>query len=208
MYLAQLKLNEQNREVHQDLSNAHKLHQRIMQAFPDEEREKARADWNVLFRQEPESDVVLVSSAIEGNWNRLPSGYLSQPFASKLFDVEQMPFSVGQLLQFRLKANPSKRDNQTRKLIGMFHEADQLEWLSRQGDRNGFAVQQVDVIQTPNIFGRKGEGKAPIRLATVLYQGVLRVKDVDRLVAALQQGIGRGRSYGCGLLSVARFSRH
>ena len=205
MYLAQLKLNEQNREVHQDLSNAHKLHQRIMQAFPDEEREKARADWNVLFRQEPESDVVLVSSAIEGNWNRLPSGYLSQPFASKLFDVEQMPFSVGQLLQFRLKANPSKRDNQTRKLIGMFHEADQLEWLSRQGDRNGFEIQGVDVIQTPNIFGRKGEEKAPIRLATVLYQGVLRVKDVDRLVAALQQGIGRGRSYGCGLLSVAKF---
>lgn len=205
MYLAQLKLNEQNREVHQDLSNAHKLHQRIMQAFPDEEREKARADWNVLFRQEPESDVVLVSSAIEGNWNRLPSGYLSQPFASKLFDVEQMPFTTGQLLQFRLKANPSKRDNQTRKLIGMFHEADQLEWLSRQGDRNGFEIQGVDVIQTPNIFGRKGEGKAPIRLATVLYQGVLRVKDVDRLVAALQQGIGRGRSYGCGLLSVAKF---
>ena len=205
MYLAQLKLNEQNREVHQDLSNAHKLHQRIMQAFPDEEREKARADWNVLFRQEPESDLILVSSAIEGNWNRLPSGYLSQPFASKLFDVEQMPFSVGQLLQFRLKANPSKRDNQTRKLIGMFHEADQLEWLSRQGDRNGFEIQGVDVIQTPNIFGRKGEGKAPIRLATVLYQGVLRVKDVDRLVAALQQGIGRGRSYGCGLLSVAKF---
>jgi len=158
-----------------------------------------------LFRQEPESDVVLVSSAIEGNWNRLPSGYLSQPFASKLFDVEQMPFSVGQLLQFRLKANPSKRDNQTRKLIGMFHEADQLEWLSRQGDRNGFEIQGVDVIQTPNIFGRKGEEKAPIRLATVLYQGVLRVKDVDRLVAALQQGIGRGRSYGCGLLSVAKF---
>lgn len=204
MYLAQLKLNEQNREVHQDLSNAHKLHQRIMQAFPDEEREKARADWNVLFRQEPESDLILVSSAIEGDWNRLPSGYLSQHL-SKPFDVEKTPFTTGQLLQFRLKANPSKRDNQTRKLIGMFHEADQLEWLSRQGDRNGFEIQGVDVIQTPNIFGRKGEGKAPIRLATVLYQGVLRVKDVDRLVAALQQGIGRGRSYGCGLLSVAKF---
>ena len=204
MYLTKLELNNRDRTVLNDLGNAHKLHQRIMQAFPDEERENARADWNVLFRQEPESDVVLVSSAVEGNWNRLPSGYLSQHL-SKPFDVEKTPFTVGQLLQFRLKANPSKRDNQTRKLIGMFHEADQLEWLTRQGDRNGFGIKGVDVIQTPNIFGSKGAGKAPIRLATVLYQGVLKVTEIDRLVVALQQGIGRGRSYGCGLLSVARF---
>ena len=204
MYLTKLELNNRDRAVLNDLGNAHKLHQRIMQAFPDEERENARADWNVLFRQEPESGVVLVSSAIEGDWNRLPSGYLSQHL-SKPFEVEKTLFKVGQLLQFRLKANPSKRDNQSRKLIGMFHEADQLEWLSRQGDRNGFEVKEVDVIQTPNVFGRKGEGKAPIRLATVLYQGVLEVTEVDRLISALQQGIGRGRSYGCGLLSVAKF---
>jgi CRISPR system Cascade subunit CasE len=204
MYLAQLRLNSQSREVHRDLGDAHKLHQRIMQAFPDENRENARADWNVLFRQEPEHDVVLVSSTIEADWTLLPSGYLLGHM-SKPFEVENVAFITGQLLQFRLKANPSKRDNQSRKLIGMFHEADQLEWLRRQGDRNGFVLKEVDVIQTPNIFGIKESGKSSIRLKTVLFQGVLAVENIEQFKIALQQGIGRGRSYGCGLLSVAKF---
>jgi CRISPR system Cascade subunit CasE len=204
MYLAQLKLNSQSRDVHRDLGDAHKLHQRIMQAFPDENRENARADWNVLFRQEPEQDLVLVSSSIEGDWTLLPSGYLLS-HVSKPFDVENIAFMTGQLLQFRLKANPSKRDNQSRKLIGMFNETDQLEWLGRQGDRNGFVLKEMDVIQTPNIFGVKSKGKSPIRLKTVLFQGVLNITDVAQFKLALSQGIGRGRSYGCGLLSVAKF---
>ena len=44
MYLTKLELNNRDRAVLNDLGNAHKLHQRIMQAFPDEERENARAD--------------------------------------------------------------------------------------------------------------------------------------------------------------------
>lgn len=203
MYLTKLALNYRDRLVVKDLSDVHKLHQRIMQAFPNEKRDQARADWQVLFRQEPESDVVLVSSAIEGDWSQLPAGYLLQ-HQSKPFEVEKVPFMLGQMLQFRLKANPSKRDNQSRKLIGLFREVDQLEWLGRQGDRNGFGIRGVDVIQTPKIFGSKGASKNPIRLETVLYQGVLEVMEPTQLVGAIQQGIGRGKSYGCGLLSVAR----
>jgi CRISPR system Cascade subunit CasE len=204
MYLARLELNSRDLHVRKDLSDAHKLHQRIMQAFPDEQREKARADWQVLFRQEPESEVILVSSAIEGTWNNLPAGYLQQ-CQSKSFEPEVQQFAPGRLMQFRLKANPSKRDNQSRKLIGLFNQADQLAWLERQGSNHGFELKGVDVIPTPNAFGMKPKGKAPIRLVTVLYQGILEIVDSDRFMAALEQGIGRGRSYGCGLLSVAKF---
>jgi len=45
MYLSQLILNERQPQVYGDLGNAHRFHQRIMQAFPDEvEREKPRQD--------------------------------------------------------------------------------------------------------------------------------------------------------------------
>ena len=203
MYLAKLDLNERNRDVYRDLGNAHALHQRIMQAFPDEQRENARADWNVLFRQEPDSNVVLVQSEIEGNWDTLPKGYLTH-HQSKPFNAEVIHLESGRVMQFRLKANPSKRDNQTKKLIGMFHQSDQLAWLERQASQHGFTVHGVDVIPTPNVFGVKSGGKAPIRLVTVLYQGILQVSDPAHFLTALQQGIGRGRSYGCGLLSVAK----
>jgi CRISPR system Cascade subunit CasE len=203
MYLARLELNGQERAVCADLGNAHALHQRIMQAFPDEQRQNARADWNILFRQEPDSDVILVQSEIEGCWGNLPPNYLKQ-HSSKSFTPDAKLFDAGRVMQFRLKANPTKRNSQTKKLIGMFHQADQLTWLERKANQHGFILHGVDVIPTPNAFGIKARGQAPIRLVTVLYQGVLQVTDSDLLIAAIQEGIGRGRSYGCGLLSVAR----
>ena len=208
MYLSKLVLNERDRAVQHDLSNAHALHQRIMQAFPDEQRDNPRADWNVLFRQEPDSGIVLVQSGIEPNWTHLPSGYLSdrtdQPIQSKPCDFQIKRLQPGQILQFRLKANPSKRDKQTRKLIGMFHASDQIAWLERQASQHGFKPLGFDVIPTPNVFGIKAKGTAPIRILTVLYQGTLEITDSALFISAIQQGIGRGRSYGCGLLSIAR----
>jgi CRISPR system Cascade subunit CasE len=207
MYLSKLVLNGRNRTVQKDLSNAHKLHQRIMQAFPDEEQRNCpRGDWHILFRQEPDSDLVLVQSGIEPDWSKLPEGYLSgydgKPVA---FDTVQL--SAGRVLQFRLKANPSKRDKETRKTIGLFRRPDQLGWIERKADRCGFKLCGVDVIPSPNVFGMKGKGSSPIRITTALYQGILEITDSGQFLSGLRQGIGRGKSYGCGLLSVARLQQ-
>ena len=206
MYLSKLVLNSRETPVLRDLSNAHKLHQRIMQAFPDEEdRDSPREDWHILFRQEPDSDVVLVQSDLEPDWLKLPPKYLSQHAVKPLvFGANQV--AAGRVLQFRVKANPSKRDNQTKKTIGFYHQADQLAWLERQGNRCGFRLLGVDVIPSPNVFGVKKKGSAPVRLTTVLYQGTLEVTDPKAFLAMVQQGLGRGKSYGCGLLSLARLS--
>jgi len=208
MYLSKLVLNDRDPIVQRDLSNAHALHQRIMQAFPDEEPANPRANWNVLFRQELDSEVVLVQSGIAPNWTHLPSGYLNDraetPVYVKPFDPQVSYLEPGRILQFRLKANPSKRDKDTRKTIGLYHQTDQLAWLERQATRHGFTVHGVDVIPTPNVFGSKAKGNSPIRIFTVLYQGMLQVTDSQLLLTALYAGIGRGKSYGCGLLSIAR----
>ena len=77
MYLSKLVLNGGKMPVLRDLSNAHKFHQRIMQGFPDEaDCVTPRQDWRVLYRQEPESDVVLVQSGVEPDWSKLPERYL------------------------------------------------------------------------------------------------------------------------------------
>ncbi|MGF1603426.1 MAG: type I-E CRISPR-associated protein Cas6/Cse3/CasE [Thermosynechococcaceae cyanobacterium] len=208
MYLSKLVLNERDRKVRSDLSNAHNLHRSIMQAFPDENRENSRADWNILFRQEPDSEVILVQSdaEIEPDWARLPQGYLVQ-HAVKSFDVQASQIKSSQLFQFRLKANPSKRDKASGKLIAMFHQSDQREWLERKGKQCGFSVNGINIIPTPNIFGFKAKGNSPIKIFAVLYQGILEVEDPNLLIESIRQGIGRGRSYGCGLLSIARVLR-
>ncbi|NER00910.1 MAG: type I-E CRISPR-associated protein Cas6/Cse3/CasE, partial [Cyanothece sp. SIO2G6] len=59
----------------------------------------------------------------------------------------------------------------------------------------------------PNVFGKK-TGAEPIRIKTVLYQGILHVTDSTAFLSAIQQGIGRGKSYGCGLLSIMKSPAH
>lgn len=204
MYLSQLTLNERQPLVHRELGNAHKFHQRIMQAFPDEaERDSPRKDWHILFRQEPDRDVVLVQSEIEPDWAKLPTGYLSD-FKVKPVNLTADHLAVGRAFRFRLLANPSKRDNTTKKTIGFSRRPDQLAWLERQSDRCGFRLLGVDVMPSPNVFGIKQKGTAPVRLTTALYQGTLEVTDANAFLRVVQQGLGRGKSYGCGLLSLAR----
>jgi CRISPR system Cascade subunit CasE len=204
MFLSQLILNERQSLVYRDLGNAHKFHQRIMQAFPDQEdRASPREDWHILFRHEPDRDVVLVQSALEPDWSKLPDGYLKH-HAVKAVNLGADQLSAPRLFQFRLLANPSKRDAKSKKTIGFYHRPDQLAWLERQGDRCGFRLHNTDVIPAPNVFGIKKQGTAPIRITTALFQGVLEVTDSDLLFSALKTGIGRGRSYGCGLLSLKR----
>jgi CRISPR system Cascade subunit CasE len=206
MHLSKLILNERDRKVRADLSNAHNMHRSIMQAFPDEQREKSRADWNILFRQEPDSNVILVQSdaEVEPDWSQLPQGYLVRPADVKPFNLQANHIKSGQTFQFRLKANPSKRDHQTRKIIGLYRQIDQLAWLEKQASQHGFVLHSVDTIPTPNIFGLKNKGISPIKIQSVLFQGILQVSDPILLIEAIHVGIGRGRSYGCGLLSIAR----
>ncbi|WP_448514134.1 type I-E CRISPR-associated protein Cas6/Cse3/CasE [Parathermosynechococcus lividus] len=206
MYLSKLILDERQSQVRRDLSDAHKFHQRIMQAFPDEENcDRPRQDWHILFRHEPDSDVVLVQSAIEPDWSKLPAGYLHNHWV-KPMNLGSDQFTLGRVFQFRLRANPSKRDPKTKKTVGFYRRPDQLAWLERQGDRCGFRLHSADAIPSPNVFGIKEKGAAPIRITTALFQGVLEVTIPDQFVATLERGLGRGKSYGCGLLSLARVS--
>jgi CRISPR system Cascade subunit CasE len=212
MYLSQLILNDRDRKVRHDLSNIHNLHRSIMHAFPDveilseEEQKRVRADWQVLFRLEPDSNILLVQSELEPDWGKLPLTYLSQK-QCKPFQPEVSQFPIDRLLRFRLKANPSKRDKETRKTVGLYSQSDQEAWFRRQAAQHGFGVEGLDIIPAANLWGTKEKGQPQIKIHTALFQGVLKVQNPALLVTAIQQGIGRGRSYGCGLLSLQRLDR-
>jgi CRISPR system Cascade subunit CasE len=212
MYLSQIILNDRDRKVRHDLSNIHNLHRSIMQAFPDvetlpeEEQKRVRADWQILFRLEPDSNVLLVQSELEPDWGKLPLTYLTQK-QCKPFQPEISQFPVDRLLRFRLKANPSKRDKETRKTVGLYYQPEQEVWFGRQAVQHGFSVEGLDIIPAANLWGEKARGQPQIKIHTALFQGVLKVQDPALLVAAIQQGIGRGKSYGCGLLSLQRLDR-
>lgn len=210
MFLSKLVLNDRLQKVHQDLANIHKLHQRIMQGFPDEAVSSPRKDWQILYRQEPNpnSNILLVQSNCEPDWSRLPEGYLIPPRQRedqvKSFDLSSWNLSPNHVFQFRIKINPVKREAQSRKLIPLYKPADHLAWFQRKAQDYSFELQSIDSIPVPHIIGKKANNSGRIKIFAVLLQGQLRVQNSERFKIAMAQGIGKGKSYGCGLLSIQR----
>ncbi len=91
----------------------------------------------------------------------------------------------------------------------------QTAWLTdRSGDRWGFEVPvspttgalDIRIVDRGRLDFFKGPRDATrhhVRITTVTFEGRLRVTDVARLRAALLGGIGPGKAYGCGLLTLA-----
>ncbi|MEY9212257.1 type I-E CRISPR-associated protein Cas6/Cse3/CasE [Thermobifida halotolerans] len=99
-----------------------------------------------------------------------------------------------------LKEAPPKPKEYTRPLRGA--EAD--EWWHIRAAANGLELRSayahaLDDARDPGTAHRSRR----IRHPAVRFEGSAVVTDVDAVRAAVLNGIGRGKSYGCGLLSLA-----
>ena len=119
IYLSRLVLDARSTAVRRDLGDCRGLHRTVLSAFPAAPSpEGARAHFGVLYRVEPEAEgrgsarVLLVQSAVEPDWGRLPPGYL-QEGACKRVDAYYAGEGRGAVLSFRLRANPTRRVSAT-----------------------------------------------------------------------------------------------
>lgn len=246
MYLSRLILDRRARTVRRDLSDCQHMHRTVLSAFPDIGRKNtdARQEFGVLHRLDSSRNgtpVLLVQSMEKPDWSRLPTGYLLEDSsienpAFKKIDEQYGHIAAGDLLVFRLRANPTKKTGTTKKSdivagkpksngtrIPLKDEAAQIEWLTRKGKDSGFEL--LTVKTKPELFdamandegtvtGKKAYVKGsqpvkesdtanPLSFSSILYEGRLRVTDRDLLLSAICHGIGSGKAYGFGLLSIA-----
>ena len=101
---------------------------------------------------------------------------------------------------------------------GLTGEQRCLAWLARKGAESGFdlaavpgnaAVPDVRVAIEDRLRGWRRDphedgARRQLTLSTVLFEGRLLVRDAAALREAVAHGIGPGKAYGCGLLSLAR----
>jgi CRISPR system Cascade subunit CasE len=212
MYLSRLTLNPHSRQVQRELGNLYQLHRTIMSGFPatlpDDER--------VLFRldADPRGDelTLLIQSIHEPDWapviNADQGRYLRvTPETPKHF---QPDLPTGSLLRFRLRANPTVKkqrdDHKNGNRVPLLREDEQTAWLDRKSEQHGFRVLQVQVTGKDELSGwKKEENKShKLQLYTAQFDGMLQVTDRERFTAAIAQGIGPAKGFGCGLLSIAR----
>ena len=214
MYLSRLILNPRNRRVQREVANPYQMHRSLMRAFPDDLKE---SDERLLFRLEPGRNgalTLLVQSWALPDWSYLAApefgGYLlpvSEPNpAVKSFDLDLAP---GQVLAFRLRANPTVKrrfNEKDHKRVGIYDEQEQFAWLERKGELGGFRIVsartggQEDVERTIKQKGKKHK----LKFAAVQFEGLLQVTDPERLRQTVRRGIGSGKGFGFGLLSLAR----
>lgn len=225
-YLSRLVPNPRSYAVRRDLADCYQMHRTVLAAFPDVEG-SGREAFNVLYRIDVERGgaVLLVQSGSQPDWRRLPPGYLAS-HTCKDVDEQYSGIAEGQRVRFRLRANPTKRlgkssGDSARRRVDLRAEEDQLAWLQRKGRAAGFDLVKVraslgigalgpieapDVRVTPadKVTGKCREGATAHRLTfgSVLFDGELRVADRNRFQVALRSGIGSGKAYGFGLLSI------
>lgn len=220
MYLSRLKLNALSREVARDIGDASELHRTIMGAFPNASNgHSPRALYNVLHRLEVNrrtgSVTLYVQSKSVPNWDALPDGYV---VVNELPEIAVKPIgdllkaiAPGRRLRFRLRANPTRKiDTKTQadgvrrhgRRVPVRGELAQIQWLQRQADRNGFGVTTVSIessgsaeLSRSRSTGRTFQG--------VLFEGTLVVIHGDAFQRALTAGIGPGKAFGFGMLSIA-----
>lgn len=204
MHLTRLRLDPRSTQARRDLADPYEMHRTLVRVFV---RNGEQTPPRILWRAEPTATwtepVVLVQAAEPGDWSVLEQlpGYLQRerPWQTKVFDPEEW-LRAGETYRFRLFANPTV--TREGKRLGLVAEDAQLAWLARQGERLGFKVEAA--LATGSELLRSRKGGTQISLLKACFEGRLRVADKAALIQALCTGIGPGKAFGCGLLSLGR----
>lgn len=118
------------------------------------------------------------------------------------------------------------------KRVGLLREEEQIAWLIRKGQERekgkpgGFEIlmnevedQKGEIHQVPRVNvrhegkqrGRKKEDGVPkddMTHLAVRFDGLLRITDANAFRETLARGIGSGKAFGFGLLSIASANRY
>lgn len=205
MYLTKLTLDPRHAQARIDLADPYEMHRTLARVYaPDADTPPPRFLWRLERRADDQpSSVVLVQSEHPANWSKLEAlpGYVEVIHADKPIDLEQL-IQPAKRYRFRLLANPTvTRDG---KRLGLMREEEQLDWLTRQGVRNGFVVLGCVRAASELLRVRQGKTGNRITVQTALFEGVLEASDSQSLRSSLLNGFGHAKSLGLGLLSLAK----
>ncbi|MEX3106002.1 type I-E CRISPR-associated protein Cas6/Cse3/CasE [Streptomyces sp. ST1015] len=205
--LARIRLNPRSTAVRRDLRDADGMHRTLMRMVPDGLGTSPRQSAGLLYRlDETENATTLLVQAAALDLTRLPDGYGH----GDVKDLTPMfrALHPGRAVRYRIAVNPIKNQAPAPGVKGVRGkrvpltgpEADQ--WWARRAAEAGLTLDTL--VPTPlNPARRHATGCKPAYYQLVRYDGTATVTDPDALTRAVLTGIGRAKSYGAGLLSLA-----
>ncbi|MEU5824909.1 type I-E CRISPR-associated protein Cas6/Cse3/CasE [Streptomyces sp. NPDC047803] len=205
--IARIRLNPHSRDVQRDLRDATEMHRTVMRMVPDGLGDSPRHQAGLLYRlDETDTTSTLLVQAHRLAPDSLPAGY-GQADTKSLAPMFTA-LRKGLAVRYRIVLNPAKRERlplETKGKRGRIvplsgAEADQW-WLRRAADA-GLQLHILTPTNMPPIRPRR-QNPNGMRHSLVRYDGTATVTDPDALHEAVLAGIGRGKPYGAGLLTLA-----
>lgn len=232
MYLTRFRINTARNGARRLLGSPQFLHAAVMSSFSTAPETPSGAAPRVLWRvdRNAAANVLLyivspdkpdLTHIVEqagwpttGSWET----FSYAPFLDRI--------TTGKTWTFRLTANPvhsiRRNDDEPTKRTAHVTPRHQLGWLLKQQERGGFSIVQrpedvplvveedkYEVVVRDHrrlTFGKndslKGQ-RLDVKLVTATFDGRLLVTDADKLRGVLTSGLGRAKSYGCGLMTLA-----
>ena len=186
--------------------NPYEIHRALWRMFSED----LNAGRNFLFRVEKsgrrQAELLMQSM-------RQP---VSQSPDASLLATRDYPLKLieGQRVRFLLIANPVKtiNDEKGRKnakgevkkcRVPLIVESEQRLWMERKLDVSARLEALIIANRLPLYF-RKSEANMAGKIQPVSFQGILQITKPTILKEMIINGIGPAKSFGCGLLSLAR----
>jgi CRISPR system Cascade subunit CasE len=202
IFVSKLVVNTSHPKVQKDLINMYEMHKTLHRAFPNV---SDRTEIRLLFRVERlrmfNQIAILTQSKIEPNWSALDRAYLVS-WEVKEVSSKYQALTNGDLVKFKLKANPTKRlTAPIHKRVGLSESKDLLEWLGRKAEKCGFSIKAVSFKKDAEI-GYKHSSE--LKFSSVIFEGMFEITNVELFLESVRAGIGSAKGFGFGLVSIAR----
>ncbi|MDP5227054.1 type I-E CRISPR-associated protein Cas6/Cse3/CasE [Arthrobacter sp. YJM1] len=221
MYLTKFDINAARRGARYLLGNPQAFHAAVLSSFPP--RPTGAGEGRVLWRVDrngPHTALYVVSPD-EPDLSALneQAGWSTATWATRDYRPFLDRISEGQTWSFRLTANPVKQSlaPETKGMrLAHVTSAQQAAWLADRAGRNGFRISETSdgtpavmvSSRSKDSFSRsdphRGGRSSRVTLVRVQFDGVLTVNDREKFRDALVSGFGRGKAYGCGLMTLMR----
>ncbi|MFI1607781.1 type I-E CRISPR-associated protein Cas6/Cse3/CasE [Streptomyces griseofuscus] len=207
VHLARLTLNPRSRHVHNDLRDHTALHRRVSALFPDQTGTSPRTTHNILYRleREPTGPQLLIQSTdITINRNALPANYTATDIEYRELNPLLHWATPGRTIRYRIDANPLKTEfipGRRGRRIPLTGET-ALTWWERKATHAGLTPHLILDTPQPPVHATRGN-KKHAHLNVTRFDGIATITDTNALHQAITTGIGQGRAYGLGLLSIA-----
>lgn len=208
MYLTRVKLDISKRETQLALSASGRFHGAIERAFEQKQNrnlwriDKLRGEYYILILSE---EMPKLKDFIE------QFGDSKSLAETKEYEVLLNKITDQSVWRFRMVANPThsvKTKSGRGKVMAHVTPEHQMEWLKTKAAANGFELVDDTCLvlanEWKNFYKNAGGKDMRVRLMLVSFEGILRVTDADAFRNALVRGVGRGKAYGAGMLTISK----